>query len=41
MYLALVHGASDHATAHALPRDEALALVTKTIRELYSPSSSA
>jgi TetR/AcrR family transcriptional repressor of mexCD-oprJ operon len=41
MYLALVHGASDHATAHAQPRDEALALVTKTIRELYSPFSSS
>lgn len=38
VYLALVHGASDHAAAHGVPRDETLALVTKTIRELYSSS---
>jgi AcrR family transcriptional regulator len=39
VYLALVHGASDHAAAHDVPRDEALALVTQAIRQLYSSSS--
>ena len=40
MYMALLHGAADHAAVHDLPRDEALALVTRTLGELYSSSSS-
>jgi TetR/AcrR family transcriptional regulator, mexCD-oprJ operon repressor len=40
LYLSLLHGAADHAAAHDLPRDEALALVTRTIAELYSSPSS-
>jgi TetR/AcrR family transcriptional repressor of mexCD-oprJ operon len=39
MYMALLHGAADHAAVHDLPRDEALALVTRAIGELYSSSS--
>ena len=39
MYMALLHGAADHAAVHDLPRDEALALVTRTLGELYSSSS--
>src|SRR4051794_20580419 len=39
MYMALLHGAADHAAVHDLPREEALALVTRAIGELYSSSS--
>jgi AcrR family transcriptional regulator len=38
LYLSLLHGAADHAAAHDVPRDEALALVTRAIAELYSSS---
>jgi AcrR family transcriptional regulator len=40
LYMSLLHGAADHAAVHDVPRDEALALVTRTIGELYSSSSS-
>src|SRR4051812_33792351 len=39
LYMSLLHGAADHAAVHDLPREEALALVTRTIGELYSSSS--
>jgi AcrR family transcriptional regulator len=39
VYLSLIHGAADHAAAHDLARDEALALATRSIGELYSSSS--
>jgi hypothetical protein len=41
LYMALLHGAADHAATHDTARDEALALVTRTIGELYSSSSSS
>lgn len=36
MYLALVHGADDHARAYGLERDEALALLTASVRDLFA-----
>ena len=38
MYLALVHAAADHAAIHDAPRDEALALLVRTVGELFSAS---
>lgn len=38
MYLALVHAAADHASVHDTPREEALALLVTTVRELFSAS---
>jgi hypothetical protein len=35
MYLGLVHAAADHAAVHDTPRDEALALLQRTIGELF------
>jgi AcrR family transcriptional regulator len=35
MYLGMVHAAADHAAVHGMPRDEALALLQRTVSELF------
>jgi TetR/AcrR family transcriptional repressor of mexCD-oprJ operon len=37
LYLALVHGADDHARTHGMDRDAALGLLQTTVRDLFAP----